>query len=122
MTETTVPAETPAHRMPVWLLGTIMGVFGLFYAYAVWNAIGNLVQTVQFFGDAGRPLNAFGWALWIFAILFPVIVYVLAFWLAHRRHAGHAVLIMLTGLGLVAVFWLDLVAYTALNSSSLLGG
>ncbi|NNH02604.1 hypothetical protein HLA99_01815 [Microbacterium ulmi] len=106
--------------MPVWLLGTIMGLFGLFYAYAVWNAIANLIQTAQFFGDAGRPLNAFGWAVWIFAIVFPVIVYVFAFRLSHRRPAHHALLIMLTGLGLVAVFWLDLVAYTALSPSSLL--
>lgn len=104
----------------MWLLGTIMGLFGLFYAYAVWNAIGNLVAAVQAAGEVGLSLNALGWTLWIFAIAFPIIVYVFAFWLSHRRHAGHAVLIMLAGLGLIAVFWLDLVAYTALNTASLL--
>ncbi len=112
--------STPERRMPVWLLGTIMGFFGLFFAYAVWNGIGNLIAATQAAASVGTSLNGLGWLVWIVAILVPVIIYVLAFSLAHKRHAGHAVLIMLAALALVAVLWLDVVAYTALYTSSLL--
>ena len=102
--------------MPTWLIVTIAGAFGLLYAYAVWNAVGNLVQTLQF-----TPLNAVGWLLWLFAIAVPVIVFALAFAFGYRRRAWEFSLIMLMGLTVVAVFWLDLLAYLLGNTASLLG-
>lgn len=99
---------------PTWLVATIAGAFGLFYAYAVWNALGNLIQAVPL------GLNGLGWFIWIFAIAFPIFVWAAAFALGYRRPAHHFALIMLTGLGLVAVFWLNVVAYTTLNTLSLI--
>jgi hypothetical protein len=48
-------------------------------------------------------------------------VWALTFWLGRRRAPHEMFLIMLTGLALVAVFWLNVVSYSALNTSSLLG-
>jgi hypothetical protein len=118
-----VPAAAPAARKgktPTWLVATIAGVVGLFYAYAVWNAIGNLVATLQVFAGAGLTLNALGWFIWIFAAVFPLIVWGAAFAIGYRRAPHELLLVMLTGLALVAVFWLNVVAYTTLNSASFL--
>lgn len=120
MTDAPAPAAA-RRRTPTWLVATITGVLGLFYAYAVWNAVGNLVATLGVFADAGLTLNALGWFIWIFATVFPLLVWAAAFALGYRRAAHELFLIMLTGLALVAVFWLNVVAYTTLNSASFLG-
>lgn len=107
-------ASTP-RKNPTWLVATIAGVFGLFYAYAVWNALGNLIQA------APLGLNALGWFLWVFATVFPILAFAISFALGYRRRAHEFILVMLTGLALTAVFWLNIVAYTTMNTSSLLG-
>jgi hypothetical protein len=114
-------ASARSDRAPTWLVAAISGLVGLFYAYAVWNAIGNLVETIGFYGDAGMSLNALGWFVWIFAAVFPLLVWGAAFALGYRRPAHQLFLVMITGLGLVAVFWLNVVAYTTLNTTSLVG-
>lgn len=119
MSETTTDAaaSVPAPgKTPTWLVATIAAGFGLFYAYAVWNALGNLIQAALL----PTGMNAFGWFIWIFATLLPVVVWAFAFWLGHRRPPHHFLLIMLTGLALVAVFWLNVVAYTTVNTASLI--
>ncbi|MEV8266267.1 bacitracin resistance protein [Microbacterium sp. NPDC076911] len=120
-TEAMDAAPAAARKSPTWLVATISGFFGLFYVYAMWNAIGNLVQTVQVASDLGLSLNALGWFLWIFATLFPLLIWGAAFALASRRRAHELFLIMLTGLALVAVFWLNVIAYSTLNTSVLVG-
>jgi hypothetical protein len=112
--------SAPRRRNPTWLVATIAGAFGLFYAYAVWNALGNLIQSVQFAGDNGFTLSALGWIIWLFATAFPIIAFAAAFTIGYRRPAHHFILVMATGLALTAVFWLNVVAYTELNSASLL--
>lgn len=124
MSENVTDAASPAvkkGRTPTWLVATISGIAGLFYAYAVWNAIGNLVATLDVFGRAGLTLNALGWFIWIFAAVFPLVVWGACFAIGYRRAPHELLLVMLTGLALVAVFWLNVVAYTTLNSASFLG-
>ena len=116
-----VTASAPAERrtaLPVWLIATIAGFFGLFYAYAVWNAVAFLVS--QATGPLG--LHGGGWALLLTAIAFPVVVFALAFAIGWKRRAGAFALIMLSGLGIVAVFWMNVIAYAAVYGASLLGG
>jgi hypothetical protein len=122
----TEPTVDPAprgtrHRTPTWLIAAITGILGLFYAYAVWNAIGNLTETLSVAGDLGLTLNALGWFLWIFAAVFPIIVWSAAFALGYRHPPHHLLLVMVAGLALVAVFWLDVVSYATLNTTALLG-
>lgn len=101
-----------------WLVVTIAGFFGLFYAYALWNAVAFLID--QATGALG--LNAYGWFVLLFAVAFPVIVFGAAFALGWRRRAGEFALLLLAGLALVAVLWLNVVAYAAVFGASLLGG
>jgi len=103
--------------LPVWLIAPIAGFFGLFYAYAVWNAVAFLIS--QATGPLG--LNGGGWALLLTAIAFPIVVFALAFAIGWKRRAGAFALIMLAGLGIVAVFWMNVIAYAAVYGASLLG-
>lgn len=111
-----IPAKTPT-----WLVAIIAGLLALGYAYAAWNAIGNLVAVVQEAGRQGLALNGLGWFLWIFAALLPLVVWALALWVGRRRAPHELFLVMFTGLALVAVFWLDVVSYATLNTGSLVG-
>lgn len=110
--------QTARRVIPTWLAATIAGAFGLFYAYAVWNAVAFLVQQAS--GTLG--LNPLGWALLLFAAAFPIIVFASALALGLRRTATALALLLLAGLGLVAVFWLNVVAYALANGASLVGG
>lgn len=120
MTEHSEPIDTPvaeagtvrdaapsrSRAMPTWQIATISGIFGLFYAYALWNAVAFLI-------DFAAVLSGSGWGLLLFAVVFPVIVFGAAFVLGYRRHWWDLALLHLAGLGLVAVFWLNVLAYSA---------
>ncbi|MFT4052531.1 MAG: bacitracin resistance protein [Microbacterium sp.] len=109
--------RVPAARMPVWLLVTISVFFGLFYSYAVWNALAFLVA--QATGTVA--LNAYGWFVLLLAVAFPLIAFGAAFVIARRRSWWQFALVLLTGLAVVAVFWLDVVAYSIVAGASMLG-
>jgi hypothetical protein len=103
--------------LPTWLIVTIAGGFGLFYAYAVWTALSFLIQQAS--GLEG--LSGYGWFVLLLPLVFPIIAFAGAFALGWRRAALPFALIMLSGLALVAVFWLDVLAYASVNTS-LYGG
>lgn len=101
-------------RAPLGLGKTILvGLAGLFYAYGVWNAVAYLVTVAQY------GLNPYGWFVLIFSVLFPVLVFVAAYALGRRRGALELAVVMVAGLALVAVFWMNVVALSALSFSSL---
>jgi hypothetical protein len=106
-----------ARAMPTWLAATVAGLFGLFYAYAVWNALAFLIDQAS--GRLG--LNAAGWALLVFAVVFPILAFAAAAGLGLRRRAGEFALLLLAGLAVVAVFWLNIVSYALSHGASLLG-
>jgi hypothetical protein len=108
---------TRSQSAPTWLIVSISVFIGLFYAYAMWNALAFLVEQAS--GPLG--LNAYGWFVLILAVAFPVVAFGIAFVVGWRRSAWQFILVLLAGLCLVAVFWLDVVAYAALYGASLLG-
>ncbi len=114
----TPQSSVPRRVLPTWITAAITGFFGLFYAYAVWNAIGFLVS--QATGPLG--LNGAGWALLLAAIVFPMVVFGLAFAFGRRRTVGVFALVMFAGLTLVSVFWLNVLAYATVGGATLLGG
>lgn len=104
-------------RLPTWVVATISGLFGLFYAYVVWNAATLLAYQAS--GVLG--LNALGWFILVFAVVFPIVVFAIAFGIARRRSLLPLVLTLLTGLALVAVLWLNVLAYAYAYGANLLG-
>jgi len=114
----TARGGSPVRATPGWLVAAVSGAFGLLYAYAVWNAIAMLIDQAS--GTFG--LNALGWGVLLSAAVFPIFVFVVAVVLGRRRTALRLALLLLVGLALVAVFWLNVVAYALSNGGSLLGG
>jgi len=93
------------HR-PRWLFYAILGLTGLLYAYAIWNAIAYMIPLV------GLAVGASTWVALILSIVLPAVVYAVAIALTRRRRLGTVTLVLVAGLGVVAVFWLDVVGYT----------
>lgn len=115
--DTTDAPLTRRATPPTWLTVTVSAFFGLFYAYAVWNAVGFLVAQAS----GTLTLNGHGWFVLTSAIVFPLIAFGVAFAIGWRRVWWEFALTLLTGLGVVAVFWLNIVAYSATNGASMLG-
>lgn len=103
--------------LPTWLIVTIAGVFGLFYAYVVWSAVALLIQQVN--GPLG--LNGLGWFVYILPIVFPLAAFGVAFAIGARRRAGEFAIALLAGLTVSAAFWLAIVGYGT-TSYGLYGG
>jgi hypothetical protein len=101
---------------PVLLVAAICVVFGLLYAWDIWEAVGNMVGLNIAVGGLGTQLSGFGWAVLIGAILFPAVVYAIAFWIGRKRGPGALALLLLVGLALVAVVTLDIYAMFGLGS------
>ncbi len=113
-TVTSTPAAPTRTGPPTWIVAVVSGAFGLLYAYAVWNAIAYLALLA----GGTRPLNGLGWGVMIFAAAFPIIVFALAFGVGYRRAWWELAIAYIAGLGVVAVFWLNVVAYTVTSSGS----
>ncbi|WP_336633197.1 MULTISPECIES: bacitracin resistance protein [unclassified Microbacterium] len=108
MSDTASPRRTP-RALPTWVVVTVSVVFGLFYAYFVWNAVGFLVQAA----GGAQPLNGHGWLVLLLAVLFPLLAFGIAFALGWRRSWWEFSLVLLAGLCVVAVFWLNILTYAA---------
>ena len=108
-----VEAVSRRPRLPVWLIVVIAGVFALLYAYVVWTALAFLVQQA----NGAEGLSGYGWFVLILPVLFPLVVFGAAFAIGWRRSAGQFAIVLLTGLALIAAFWLNIFAYAAASSS-----
>lgn len=88
-----------------WLVFTILAITGLGYAFAVFNAIAFLVEL------APLGLSGYGWFVLLFAIVFPLIVLAVVYAIGRRRSGLELLAISLAGLGVTAVFWLNVLAH-----------
>lgn len=118
MTEASVPGEGAAiddaaatrPATPPWLAAVIAVAFGIFYAYDVWEAVGNLVGLNIYAGELDIAFTASGIALLIVAIAAPLVVYAAAFWIGRRRNPMASVMLFLVGYALVQVLTADVAA------------
>jgi ABC-type transport system involved in cytochrome c biogenesis permease subunit len=114
MTTSTMP-EARA-KAPAWLALTLAILFGLVFAYDVWEAIGNLAGVSSIASGLDSSINALGWVVLIVGILLPVAVFALAFWVGRRRDVLAQVLLYLAGLGTVAALSLSFLALFGIGS------
>lgn len=105
------PSTTPASaRRPLFALEVSLAVlFGLFYAYDVWEAIGNLVGVLQVAAALDTALGALGWVVLVGAVLLPIVLFAGAFALGRRRTLLVQAGIYLAGLAASAALYLDIV-------------
>jgi hypothetical protein len=116
---TDAAASAPAGRraMPTWVVVAFSVLFGLFYAYALWNALAFLIAQAS--GSLG--LNGYGWFVLLLAVAFPLVAFGVAFAIGWRRDWWQFALVLFAGLCVVSVFWLNVIAYAAVYGASLLG-
>ena len=107
MTEAIVTPAPAAGRSPAWLAVTLAVLFGLFYAYDVWEAVGNIVGLSRNAQSLDTQLSGFGWTVLIGAIVMPVLLFVAAFWLGRSRAPLWQVLLYGVGLCGSAALSLD---------------
>ena len=113
MNDTTAKKQAPA-----WLVGTIAGLFGLFYAYAVWTGVQYLVTTLQELSVQSKltgvdlALAPLAWVALIAAIAVPVAAFAIAMVMGRGKPVWKLALLLLVGLAVTSVFWLDVQAFT----------
>jgi hypothetical protein len=83
-------------------------LFGLLYAYDLWEAVGNLIGIPALYSAVG--LSPVPWWLLIVGVLLPAAVYVAALRLGRRLGVGGRALLFLLGLAVVAALSLGVVA------------
>jgi hypothetical protein len=105
---TTTPQ--PRFPTPLWLAVTIAVLFGVLYAFDVWEAVRDLVGMTMLVGDLGVSFAGIGIAILIAALLVPLIVFGIAFWLGRRLGPLAQIVLFLTGYALVQALTLDLAA------------
>jgi len=128
MTEASAPTgstatgadEAPARpATPLWLAISIAVAFGIFYAYDVWEALGNLVGLSITANELGVAITGVGWALLVIGIAAPLLVFGTAFWLGRRRGPLAQLVLFLAGFALVQVLAADVSAFFAVGGLDL---
>lgn len=105
-----------ARTSPRWLSFVVAALFGLFYAYDLWEAVGNLVGLSATAASLGTTLSAFGWTVLVAGLILPAFIFAAAVWLGRRRTLGVQALLLLAGLCLSAVVSLNIFALFGLGS------
>lgn len=91
-----LPADERAPRagLPLWLQVALAVVFGLFYAYDVWEVVESLVQILSL----GLTFTPAGWAIMVVAGLAPLALFAAAFAVGRGRSIPIVLLAYLAGL------------------------
>lgn len=114
------PAVEPKPKSKLGALSLVIAaLFGLLYAYDVWEAVGNLIGIPTIY----RSLDAEGavpWWLLIAAIVLPVVIYAIAFLLGLRRNTAERALLLLVGLAVSSALFLATIGVNSLIFSDLL--
>ena len=101
-----------------WGATTLAVVFGLLYAYDVWEGLDWLVLNVQGAASLDTTVTGTGWASLILVVLAPVLLFVAAFLIARRRAFFLQVLIYVAGWAAASALYLSIV--TLFSSASII--
>lgn len=85
----------------------VAAVFGLFYAYSIWAAIGNAIRYSAAYAEID---SASPWWLFLLGILVPVLVYAAAFLFARRRPLLDLAVALFAGFAVTAALSLGFIA------------
>jgi len=114
MTDLESPADEPQSilkpKQPIGVLTLVIAAaFGLFFAYYVYQAIGNLLELPKSYEAIGLS-DSVPWVVLVTGLLIPIVLYVVAFAVALRRSALNKAIIFLMALVTVAAFSYGIVA------------
>ncbi|GAA1833039.1 hypothetical protein [Agromyces salentinus] len=89
---------------PLWLEVGLAVVFGVFYAYDVWEVVESIVQLL----GLGLTFSTAGWVVMIAALVAPLACFAVAFALGRRYGVLGRLALYFTGLCVSAVLFLSL--------------
>jgi hypothetical protein len=92
-----------------WLSLIVAALFGLFYAYDLWEALGNLFNLPVAYDALGIGDRVPWWLLWV-GVLVPPLAFAIAVFVGRRRNVVGKALIFLVGLAVVAGLTLAVIA------------
>lgn len=106
----TTPKRATSETSPRlrWPSIAVLAIFGLLYAWDVWEAIENLIVLPGERQSLGLPVP---WSALIAGLVIPIAVFFMAVGLGRRRRLLERAGLLLAGLCLVAVLTLSLTAY-----------
>ncbi|PPF15924.1 hypothetical protein [Rathayibacter rathayi] len=81
--------------------------FALFFAWDIWEAIGNLIGLRSYAALLDTDLNSTGWTVLLLALVLPVVCFVVALVLGRRRGLAARAGLLAAALCLSAVLSLD---------------
>jgi hypothetical protein len=97
-----------------WLSLVIAGLFGLLYAYDLWQAVSNLVTLPTLVNALGLDSKVTPWWVAIIAIAVPPITFGLAFVLGRRQNLLGKIVIFIVGLSVTSALYLGTLGLTVL--------
>ncbi len=107
------PAETPApvlRKHALTPLGLVIaGLFGLVYAYFVYQAIRNIIELPKSYSTIGLG-ESVPWPLLVIGLAIPVILYVLAFVIGLRRPVLDTAIVFILGLVTASALFYGVIA------------
>jgi hypothetical protein len=97
-----------------WLSLTVAGVFGLFYAYDLWEAVSNFVELPAVYKQYGLETTDIPWWVLILGLVIPPLVFAIAFVVGRKQSVLGKALIFIVGLAVVAGLSLGVIALEAI--------
>lgn len=98
-------SETKRAGWVVWVIGVLVTAL---YGYAVVAALGNLVGIPGIASALGLGVTAAGWAWLSLGVVLPIFVLLIAILMGLKRPGWAKLLLLVTGLCVVAVLQIDL--------------
>jgi hypothetical protein len=93
-----------------WISIAVAVVFGVIYAYYLWDAIRSMIELPAQYERVGLGSENAPWTLLVAGVIVPVAVYVAALIAGARRNILARALIFLVGLGALACLSLAIIA------------
>lgn len=93
-----------------WVSLVVAALFGLLYAYEVWEAIGNMINLPRYYELLGLDPASIPWWVLVISLLVPIAAFLIAFWVGRRHNVGGKALVFLLGLAVSSALGLGLVA------------
>jgi len=93
-----------------WLSLVVAAIFGLFYAWNVWQSVATMFVLPQFYDAYGYGAeNVPWWLLWV-GVAVPVVAFLLAFVIGRHSNVLVKALVFLTGLAVTSALGIAIIA------------
>ncbi len=107
-------AHESKRRRYGWLSLTVAGVFGLFYAYDLWEAVSNFVELPAVYKQYGLETSDIPWWVLALGLAIPPLVFATAVVVGRKHSVLGKALIFIVGLAVVAGLSLGVIALEAI--------